>query len=250
MAYESSVWLGCVAALCPSEDGDNDGTTTVKDFSLVSNATLTNMDAATDWVTDDGKRALDFDGSNDYVVTGATPMGGLKSCGIAVKFRRLATTGNGVFLSLSNTLGANTNRLIVYHFSDGNLYIQFPLSVYGYFAFNLTDLDWHSLVINFDGGESGNSNRLRAWLDGTQKTLTFVGTIPASLAISDCRLHLGAVSDSSPIYGRSRMDDIRINARIFTEAERTEIDTARGSTYAEASGGGAFSLIGAGGLVF
>jgi hypothetical protein len=34
--------------------------------------TLTNMDAATDWVVDGGQYTLDFDGSNDFVNTGAS----------------------------------------------------------------------------------------------------------------------------------------------------------------------------------
>jgi hypothetical protein len=44
------------------------------DVSRYSNwGTLTNMDAPTDWVIDGGQYALDFDGSNDYVLAGNWP---------------------------------------------------------------------------------------------------------------------------------------------------------------------------------
>ena len=56
---------------CPSLDTSGNGTTTLTDLSgNGNNGTLTNMDAATDWVADTdngGVRALDFDGIDDYV---------------------------------------------------------------------------------------------------------------------------------------------------------------------------------------
>ena len=62
-----------VAAWIPSLDTAGNGTTTLTDLVGSANGTLTNMDAATDWVVDTdagGVRALDFDGSNDYVTFG------------------------------------------------------------------------------------------------------------------------------------------------------------------------------------
>lgn len=59
-----------VAAWIPSRDGAGNGTTTLTDLVGSNNGTLTNMDAATDWVADTdagGVRALDFDGVNDRV---------------------------------------------------------------------------------------------------------------------------------------------------------------------------------------
>jgi hypothetical protein len=59
-----------VAAWIPSRDTAGNGTTTLTDLVGSNNGTLTNMDAATDWVADTGAggvRALDFDGVNDNV---------------------------------------------------------------------------------------------------------------------------------------------------------------------------------------
>lgn len=55
---------------CPSRDTAGNGTTTLTGLVAGNNGTLTNMDPETDWVEDTsagGVRALDFDGSNDYV---------------------------------------------------------------------------------------------------------------------------------------------------------------------------------------
>lgn len=237
MAYQSTVWLGSIAALCPSKDTSGDGTTTLTDFTGVGNGTLTNMDASTDWVTDDGKRALDFDGSNDYVATQQCPLGALKCFAISVWFRRVATTGNGLFIGIANAINSASERVLVYHFSDGNLYIQID-GAFGYFAQSLTDQGWHSLVVHYDGTQTGNANRLKAWVDGSAKTLTFFGTIAANVnTIATPRLFVGLIANSPTIYGAFRMDDLRILPRIYTTEERAEIDASRGGTYVAASGG-------------
>ncbi len=61
-----------IAVWCPSRDDAGNGTATLNDLVGSNHGTLTNMDPATDWVADTGAggiRALDFDGSNDYVVS-------------------------------------------------------------------------------------------------------------------------------------------------------------------------------------
>lgn len=58
-----------IAAWIPSLDTAGNGTTTLSDLVGSYPMTLTNMDAATDWVADTGAggiRAIDTDGSNDY----------------------------------------------------------------------------------------------------------------------------------------------------------------------------------------
>lgn len=60
------LWRGLVGAWSPCLSPR--GGTVLRDLSGRGNhGTLTNMDAATDWVTSGGKTALDFDGSNDRV---------------------------------------------------------------------------------------------------------------------------------------------------------------------------------------
>jgi hypothetical protein len=68
------LWDGVVGywAPCLGPSG-----TRLHDVSRFNNwGTLTNMDAATDWVIDSGQYALDFDGTNDHVSCGIVPIGG------------------------------------------------------------------------------------------------------------------------------------------------------------------------------
>ena len=62
---------GQIGWWCPSLDTSGNGTTTLTDLIGARTGTLTNMDAATDWVANTesgGVRALDFDGTNDEVL--------------------------------------------------------------------------------------------------------------------------------------------------------------------------------------
>ena len=62
---------GQIGWWCPSLDTAGNGTTTLTDLIGARTGTLTNMDAATDWVANTesgGVRALDFDGTNDEVL--------------------------------------------------------------------------------------------------------------------------------------------------------------------------------------
>jgi hypothetical protein len=64
-----SLWDGCVGALAPSLGATG---SRLFDQSLFGNhGTLTNMESS-DWLVSDGKIALDFDGSNEYVNTPET----------------------------------------------------------------------------------------------------------------------------------------------------------------------------------
>lgn len=104
--FPSSAWTPSVNgkspvyAWVPSRDSAGNGTTTLTDLAGSRAGTLTNMDAATDWVSDTGAggvRALDFDATNDFVnlSSGAVLPG---SGGLAIswweKVSASATTGN------------------------------------------------------------------------------------------------------------------------------------------------------------
>jgi hypothetical protein len=63
------LWRGCVGAWNP---GLGPTGLTLRDWGPYRNhGTLTNMDAAGDWILSEGRYSLDFDGSNDYVEAGA-----------------------------------------------------------------------------------------------------------------------------------------------------------------------------------
>jgi hypothetical protein len=64
------LWRGCVGAWAPCLGPTG---LTLRDWSGFGNhGTLTNMVAGDDWVPNQGRYALDFDGSNDYVILSKT----------------------------------------------------------------------------------------------------------------------------------------------------------------------------------
>ena len=66
-AHESvapGLWRGLVGAYSMGLGPTGDKLRDVSGYG--NDVTLTSMDPATDWIVDDGRYALDFDGSNDY----------------------------------------------------------------------------------------------------------------------------------------------------------------------------------------
>lgn len=61
-----NLWQGCVGAWCPSQA--HSGGTLIDYSNRNNHGTLTNMDPATDWITSGGGWALDFDGTDDFVL--------------------------------------------------------------------------------------------------------------------------------------------------------------------------------------
>ncbi|MFO0937819.1 MAG: hypothetical protein U0798_15045 [Gemmataceae bacterium] len=72
--------------------------------------------------------------------------------------------------------------LIIFEVYLGGLYISIGGSANaGYIATGLQVLPM-VVSIQYDGTQSTNATRLKIWIDGVSKTLTFAGTIPASIA--------------------------------------------------------------------
>lgn len=99
-----------IAAWIPSLDTAGNGTTTLTDLVGSNHGTLTNMDAATDWVADTGAggvRALDFDGVNDHVVFSPPAFSSTASFSLWVKpATNFGTSGKGLFDTRPNNFGA------------------------------------------------------------------------------------------------------------------------------------------------
>ena len=84
----------------------------------------------------------------------------------------------GYFVDAGNWFG-------LYTWSDGNMYIHFKdggVNKYGAFDYStlVTANTWFNIVIVFNGSGSTNADRLKCFIDGTQATLSFVGTQPTT----------------------------------------------------------------------
>lgn len=74
------------------------------------------------------------------------------------------------------------------------------------------------LVALFDGSQTGNANRLQLWIDGQPKTLSFTGTIPATLPTNTLNITLfNDVPNTIP--SNTRAGDVRFYNRVLSPQE-------------------------------
>ena len=170
------LWDGVVGAWCPSLGPTG---SRLRDFSRSNNwGTLTNMDAATDWVVDGGQYALDFDGVNDYVTI---PFVYTYASGVwlsaSVWFRRNVTGAYHEILNKFNGTGAfnedgwllrvtNANNLSVTIANSGTYHRWESTVAYA-------DTAWHHVAFTLRFGSGGTFG---LWHDGAPVVTTLTGT--------------------------------------------------------------------------
>lgn len=98
--------------------------------------------------------------------------------------------------------------------------------------------NWYHAVVVFDGTLSGNANRLKIYLNGTQETLTFNGTIPATTANTTTdSFFTGSITGSFVWDGR--IDELGIWSRDLTSTEAGQLyNSGAGLPYSSFGGGG------------
>lgn len=114
--------------------------------------------------------------------------------------------------------------------SASNLYFAVGNTAYvaGYFPFsnNISANTWYHLSIVFDGTQTGNSNRLKVYLNGSEKTLTFSGTIPASTPVSpNSVLVIGGIKITA-VNGAKDIDEVGIWNTALTSTQIQSIYNA------------------------
>jgi hypothetical protein len=188
-----------VAAWVPSISRGDWGSTRLTDLVGSNNGTLTNMDAATDWVADTdsgGVRALDFDGTNDHVI--AADSADLRlldqwSLNVWVNPTLLKNYGNVVWKSNA----ANTRGYGLITFATGVWYWQ--RNGAAILAGTIVNGAWSMLTATFDG------TTLRLYTDGTED---YSGAYLPLVSGTD-PLRIGADDDDNR-YFNGQIDDIRI----------------------------------------
>lgn len=210
---------GRVAAWCPSKTGP----TGTKLFDLTGRnniGTLTNMDAASDWLRSGGRYALDFDGTNDYISTTCTVKDGVGSisgwfkCGTqtsdvgslvrpivwqGVNFVS-ASSGEGLKVSMIRNGDADHGKLL-WHWGNGLAETRTAL------AYN--DSMWHHFVmVNYGSTAS-------LYIDGIS-----VQSISSSTSLDKTRtFEIGGSTTSTARKIAGQIDDIAIYNRSLNAGE-------------------------------
>jgi hypothetical protein len=219
----ASLKQGLVGAWIPSVSGSG---LLLPDLSgRGNNGTLTNMDAS-DWVSAQYGRALDFDGVNDTVEvpfrfnsTGVIAFWyrGTTEPGTAIYLGDKSNTGTEVYLG-QNITNSLTNELITFSNDVGG-----TARLYGYTSATRTELfnnAWHHVAIVLRQVNTAPE----IYLDGSSKTVTLGTSSLTAWSIGSAggtTLQFGSqnFSNTNSFFLTGQLDDIRIYNRALTEPE-------------------------------
>jgi len=110
---------------------------------------------------------------------------------------------------------------------------------------SLTTGTWHHVTVVYDGSGAANADRLKFYIDGTAKTITFTGTIPAATIDSTGALNVGKFGGSLTRYLGGRADEPSFWS-IALSADNVEwlYNSGAGRAYSELAGGSRPVLVG------
>lgn len=218
---------GEVGWWCPSLDTSGNGTDTVFDLAGNSNnGTLTNMDAATDWVADTangGVRALDFDGANDFISTPFTA-GVVTTMSMSAWVKQSALHINKVICgwwSGSQGLFIQTGFLssssILCLAGDGAQWCYTPVGSFDAAV-------WAHVAFVYEGDAE---ERIKLYINGVKHSVTYYsGAVATSVSLSSQYFNIGKIPTMR--YWNGLIDDVRVFDRKLTAGEITLLASKRG----------------------
>jgi hypothetical protein len=163
--YNNSLVLNLDAGNANSYPGTG---TTWYDLASGKNATLLNGP------TYNTNGSLLLDGVNDRIDTSYTPGTFTKQTIVA-------------WINRTNTqycfiLQRNSSPPFGFEIYPTTIYVSYG-AFEAYVGYNPTG--WHQLVYTYDGTQTGNSNRVKVYVNGILQTLTFGSSVPSSITIND-----------------------------------------------------------------
>jgi hypothetical protein len=206
------LWRGLVGAWAPCLGPTG---ATLRDWSGRANhGTLTNMDAGTDWLMSSGY-SLDFDSSDDYVLTTNTDTSNTFTLAAWIR----PTTVSGV----KGILVADTTayRRGVWVF-DGAIYGQSGISADTFMAGSVSANAWQHVAMTVDQGV-----RRQLYVNGKSVYDTTVsGTVPSCTV----PYNIGRSSGNEQ-YFSGLLDDVRTYSRALNASEVAILSMRRGVSF-------------------
>jgi len=121
---------------------------------------------------------------------------------------------------------SNDSRFGFDAFSDGNVYFEIANGGLTFGSIATNDANWHHFEAIYDGNGATNADRLKVYLDGVGKSVSFTGTIPASIAIASafnlCSFSMRTTTGD--------IDDVRLY-RSLSANQVTMLASRRGIAY-------------------
>ena len=238
------LWRGCVGAWAPCLGPTG---TRLHDLSRYRNwGTLTNMDAATDWVVSGGRYALDFDGTNDFVTMQrinaySSIIFRTVSCWIKVNsfdgflgtsdlISCDAISGTREWIFSARTSDANPSdaalRLVILQDSSNFLAISTSTEV-------LQSGVWTHVAATHNG--SFTFAGVRLFVNGIEQSTVdqSVGTFATPAVSTTTPLQFGVRygNDGNDLYLNGQMDGQMLHNRVLSPTEMRTLATRRGISY-------------------
>ena len=217
------LWRGCVGAWAPCLGGTG---LTIRDWSgFARHGVLTSMVPASDWVTVEGKYALDFDGTDDHIPTRV--ISATNDVTFSVWFNSRDVSSFRAIASDANSAGAviNMQMEIAGSAKLGVLWGSSPyLRVGGSTALTTGQL-YHGAVVR--SGSSGAWS-YRIYLNGKQDGSGTSVVNPGSAST----FTIGRPGEANTQYfNGSCIDDVRVYNRALTPSEISLLASRRGIAY-------------------
>ena len=121
-----------------------------------------------------------------------------------------------------------TNSGNIYLRNNGNLLDVFIVNgpttyVYGSYT-GFPNNVWTNVIITYDGTQTGNANILKMYINGSQISLSYFGTMPAAMSSTSYNFLVGKIDGLFfPLIGN--IDEINMWSRVITPAEITLLQT-------------------------
>lgn len=217
-----------VAAWVPSLDTAGNGTTTLTDLVGSNNGTLTNMDAATDWVADTGAggvRALDFDGTDDYVGCGSVGIvGDVEVCMSFWVNVPLVNSAIRAFCGFGTSGALSFFSVFTGLRGAGSVSIEYGGDT-PYTATGLVANQWQHIVAQKTAGAIRTTSQI--YIDGSLQAAQNTAST-SSPSFGPGVMQIARVNTGS--YYSGLMDDIRIFDQALDATDVAYLSASRGRT--------------------
>lgn len=193
-------------------------TPTIYDAAKGAIGSLVSSDPDLNWVYDTVRDGWVYTSSNgsDYIsVNGITEVDNATQLTVSAWVYLDSTNSNQPIISkLNNQTGFdfvwNSSTGWTVHVPNGNSDRAYTGTA-GY-----SSATWYQVTFVYNGNAANNTSRLAIWVNGVNQTLTYAGTIPASINGNNNIVTIGA-SGTDRLSGR--LDDIRMYSRLLTDPE-------------------------------
>ena len=207
-AQNYGVITSCYWDMETSGQATSDGGTGKTTAEMMQQATYVGWDFTGVWVIDEGNsypyfgmgmnnppvagfgKALDFDGTDDIVDCGdVAALNGINEYTVETWVKFAAFLHYGTVFSKRASDGDRAVMLQGWG-GSGNMAVAVN-NGYGYTSSPLSADTWYHLAIVYDGTQTGDAYRLKFYVDGVVRPLTFLNSVPASTPLTASRFTMG-----------------------------------------------------------